>query len=345
MFNYSQRFKSNVAGFTTVLILIVGLECNGAQAGESANKKTPPTNNPVSQAAAPAGQVVFPLKYTSWVEGEREGVNSIDSTQFVKSPCTSFTLGLKLTAPQVIYPVVPCLKDSPLTAVECDETGKALTLYIDLNTNGKLDEGERISADATKDTRNTKRIFSTPDFEIHRDGKTFSYRLGATQWVASDKRPQFDWKVLCAQEGVAMLEGQERRLTIFDTRAGEGNYTAYHQCCVILDKVTSTEKNHPYQILSSLIRVDNQYYDAHFSEDKKNFILTPNLLPQGSLQLSVVSVPHLKTKTSAIGLSGGENNAIALNLLNEQGKPIDLPAMTYRFDCALTYWSDTVGTD
>jgi hypothetical protein len=137
---------------------------------------------------------------------------------------------------------MPFLKDSPLAAMEFDKQGKALTWYIDLNTNGKLDAEEQILAAAKKTPEtvpeNTRR-FLTPDFEIHHDGRTVPYRLGVVSWTSKDYIQVPNLKIMCAMEGTANIAGEDCRLTIYDAKLGEGNYTKYSQCQVVLSKSTS----------------------------------------------------------------------------------------------------------
>jgi hypothetical protein len=259
-------------------VLCVGLfsfisGCNDSKTGQKSKPagKTQPDatvlSSPLvlttSTAAAPAGQVVFPLQYTSWKNSNAGLSIGAHDVKIQDSPQTPFTKSLHLDAANVVYSELPCLPDSPQTAIVHDPQGKETALYIDLNGNGKLDEGETIFP-----TEKTKMIaaasgvtsFATPDFEIRRDGKRIPYRMEA-EYFENNGKPVVSWMILCAMGSSATVEGIKRDLQLYDSGLGVGNY---REACRITGGGNGLNR-------FKMICLDKKYfYDVSFSPDQEN---------------------------------------------------------------------------
>ncbi|HBF35515.1 TPA: hypothetical protein DDW35_13210 [Candidatus Sumerlaeota bacterium] len=334
---------------TCVCLLLAAAGCGKTDAVKSQQKselQTTLTSNTQPNTAPLPGEVAFTLKYQGWDEKQQKNNLGGSSGYGVeKTAKTPFTQGLtSLTASTVIYPALPYSmrqngQQQDYAALECDSNGKALALYIDLNNNGKLDDGEKILPSGTSGVYGSNSLlFITPDFEVSRDKKTFLCRMAASTYMqeSGNKGVQTSgvmWSSACSLEGSAILNGQERRLTLYDSNAGSGEFTTCGNSSYSLLKTSEINRNGGYpsrQTLSRLICVDEQYYEVRFSEDKQKVFLSPSVLPMSALCVLLNTSAEVKTRDFSLNLVGQETPEVNFSISDRNGKPIDLPALTYR---------------
>ncbi|HBF33568.1 TPA: hypothetical protein DDW35_03285 [Candidatus Sumerlaeota bacterium] len=339
MFNLLRYCKTGVVCLTATFISFTTMASAATSntLGSTAITTTSASTSPSSTTLA--DQVIFPLKYRGWNEDDPAlflGKTASYVGDLQKTSETVFTKGLKLDAPQVRYYEVSALPQSPQIALTYNAQGKPTALYMDLNGNGKLDEGEKILPCVKPLWGKNAVGFITPDFEMQLAGKTFPYRLALHQGSYQHNN-SISWQTACALEGSAKLKSQDVRLLLLDPEFPDlfGNYFAEGQSklCLIVPSVDSAGKKSNkqfHQYLGHLLTGDREYYDLRFSDDNKSIILTPNTLPMSSLQVTVAGSSKMKTLYESIQLTAATQSDNHASIEVKDDKPIDLPAQAYK---------------
>ena len=157
-------------------------------------------------------------------------------------PLNDFAKSLNLKADKIEYVQNPNFKSTEFVVIEYQNSAP-VALYIDLNANGKLDEGEKILPIKKSDGREIE--FLTPNFEmLSSDGRKYPYRyiirstgLGSTMWGSS-----------CVWEGKGKIEGKPYRIVLFD-RSQNGDFTQFgNDSCMI---TPDEPKKNTYRVLNS----------------------------------------------------------------------------------------------
>ncbi|HBF35514.1 TPA: hypothetical protein DDW35_13205 [Candidatus Sumerlaeota bacterium] len=372
------QWKTSAAAVVCAGILLCMVGCGKKEseknASESTNAKaqqqTALTSATQAKATPPLReQVTFNLKYRGWDINEKGMFNGNSWGGNTETTAkTSFTQELKLDAAKVFYPGLPNYsgQQGDYTALECDAEGNAKALYIDLNDNGKLDEGEKIlpSVPTTEMYRGDKRVFFiTPDFEIYRDGKLYPCRMAANTQTQKQHMTRngvtteelytyVNWSVASCLEGSATINGQEYRLMLYDTTPGTANYTSFgtpqngNASTFSLFKPAAVNKQGGYisrQSLTRMIMVEGAYYEMRFSDDLQKLILTPSTLPLSSLSLTVNAPSEVKTRNVSVVVRGVEDKNLTFSFSAQENKSLDLPAMPYKI-CGggYEYWPASV---
>ena len=297
--------------------------------------------NSEEKDTAPIEEGIFYLKY--------RGIDSSDEELRISSwygyasffgpftegnapPLSDFAKSLNLKADKIEYVQNPNFKKSDYAVIEY-QNNAPVALYIDLNVNGKLDEGEKILPITRKDSQDID--FLTPNFEMQSsDGRKYPYRyiirsrgLGSTMWGSA-----------CVWEGKGKIEGKPYRIVLFDG-GQDGDFTQFgNDSCMI--KLDEPKKNVSYSrtTLSRIINLNNQFYKLNFSDDKTRLNIQKDTTPLGFLKTSFSSKSDMNISDLYLTLKGATDSEIYFNRRPEMSKTEKLPAMAYRLgSCSVEY--------
>ena len=247
-------------------------------------------------------------------------------------PLSDFAKSLNLKADKIEYIQNPNFKKSDYAVIEY-QNNAPVALYIDLNANGKLDEGEKILPITRKDSQDID--FLTPNFEMQSsDGKKYPYRyiirsrgLGSTMWGSS-----------CVWEGKGKIEGKPYRIVLFDG-SQDGDFTQFgNDSCMITPDEPKKNVSYNRTILSRIINLNNQFYKLNFSDDKTRLNIQKYTTPLGFLKTSFFAKSDMNIRNLYLTLNGATDSEVNFNIHPEISKTEKLPAMAYKLgNCSVEY--------
>jgi len=235
---------------------------------------------------------------------------------------SDFVKNLNLKSDKFVYIQNPHLKNAEYSAIEY-QNNKAIALYIDLNANGKLDEGEKIQPQKSENTKET--YFFTPDFEIKSpDGKKYPYRYIISTGYSSPM-----WSSACVMEGNGKIGGKPYRVILLDTDT-DGDFTSFvSDNLVIMSDEQQENKSFNRITLSRIISLNSQFYKISFSDDKTVLKIEKDTTPLGFLKPVVLAKSDVNIRDLYFSLRGVEDLGIYFNIHTEQSKTEKLPALNY----------------
>ena len=159
------------------------------------------------------------------------------------------------------------LSRSPEGLVEY--SGKTIkALYLDLDCDGKLGQGEKMEPVQTPNEQNDAWYFITPDFEMTAEkDERFSYRL-SVRVVFEHGQPQIHLAPFCRWEGTTTVAGAETRVRLVHDGFILASLFFGHDKIQFLKESESSPENPARSegVLSHLVRLDGAYYQLRLQE-------------------------------------------------------------------------------
>ena len=221
---------------------------------------------------------------------------------------------------------------------------KVLALHIDLNGNGKPDDGERILPATLPAnhylSRGNYTFFFTPDMKLPGDENGVEpYRMVLRMDAPDDNCPMWSGAALWAAEGE--IEGERYALTLDDGSIRSG-FRTFGRAKFSLQHSEQDEdatKRLQWQTLSRIVRVDDRFMRLRFlgkesDPDGFRLILEPYKGTTGTLQPEIVAANGDRTTAacSYVRLKGASDKDVHFGFTIEDG-PVEVPSGTYE----LTY--------
>ena len=282
----------------------------------------------------PPGAVVFDMKYRG-LSGEKDELRYNSYWGFGGGTNdTPFLTDLKKDVKNFETVYNPGLKEARWSAVEIEDN-KPVALYIDLNTDGKVSDDEKIlPIQNSEPSSYSQTEFVTPDFIMKtRDNGQVPFRalLQAT-FYGQQERPNFMWSPSCVLEGTSTIDGQQAKLILF-TSGFSGSFKEFGRSSLSLQAgKEKIDNNVSRQMLSSIINHNEQFYNIEFNgRHEKNStvraILTKYTGDTGNLTTQLTGNTNLKAKLNSASIVGSKDTTVRFNLASEQGK---LPTGSYK---------------
>lgn len=291
----------------------------------------------------PPGAIVFDMKYRSLSGGKDELRYNSYWGYGGNSKETPFLANVKKKVKDFETVYNPSFKGAEWSAVEIKDN-KAIALYIDLNTDGKLSDNEKILPIQNSEPSSYNRTeFVTPDFIMKtRDNRQVPFRalLQAT-FYGQQERPNFMWSPSCVLEGTSTINGQPAKLILF-TNGFSGSFEDFGRSSLSLQ--AGKEKTGSYvsrQVLSSIINHNEQFYNIEFNgrHEKSSTvraILTKYTGATGNLTTQLSGNTNLKAKLSSASIAGSKDTTVRFNLASEQA---ELPTGSYKLSTGYVNYS------
>ncbi len=287
------------------------------------------------------GAIVFEMGYRGLAGEEDEfSYNSFwgygggnEKTKFIKA--------VRKAAGEIATVYNPNFKGAEYSAVEYEEqTAKAF--YFDLNANGKLDEGEKISPAGKKD-QNNQTDFLTPDFAMTtRDGKKIPFRvLLRASFYGDSTKPNCMWSPSCVLEGSSKVGGNEMSLVLM-TNGFSGSFVEFGRGYYSIKENGENKQRSVFrQNLSSLINYGGVFYRVRFLKSADNeggmrTVLEKDTSETGEVAVKLSGNEGLKVRLNNARISGATDKTISFTVGG--GKAITLPVGEYTIDSGYIYY-------
>jgi hypothetical protein len=204
-------------------------------------------------------------------------------------------------------------------------SGTLAALYVDLNADGKLSPGERITPSGNPGRGKFATEFVTPDFTMNTKQGKMPYRLlldaRSGRSLMSDSKYRYSWGPSCVWEGQSEVDGKPVTLRLVDGRM-DGTLTEFGRDMIGFEGMKPLFSWGPWQQMSSLMYLDNCYYRLSFTGEPReggNFraILTRDTSPQGKLEVTLTDGRKSALKNVDINIRDSNDNACSLQLKNQ----------------------------
>ena len=284
----------------------------------------------------PPGAIVFDMKYRSLSGGKDELRYNSYWGYGGNSKETPFLTDVKKNAKDIEAVYNPNFVGAEWSAVEIKDN-KAVALYIDLDTDGKVSDNEKILPIQNSESSSYNRTeFVTPDFVMitHNDLQVPFRALLQVAFYGQDSQPNFMWSPSCVLEGTSTLNGRPAKLILF-TNGFTGSFKDFGRSSFSLQ--TGKEETGSYvsrDMLSSIINHNGQFYNVEFNgRHGKNSavraILTEYTGDTGNLTTQLIGDTNLKAKLSIANIAGSKDTTVQFNIASEQAK---LPTGSYKLN-------------
>ena len=295
----------------------------------------------------PPGAVVFDLKYRG-LSGEKDELRYNSYWGFGGGPHeTPFLSDLKKKVKDFETVYNPNFVGAEWSAVEIIDN-KAVALYVDLDTDGKVSDDEKIlPIQNSVNSSSNQTEFVTPDFIMKtRENRQVPFRtLLQVAFYGQRARPQCMWSPSCVLEGTSTINGRPTNLILL-TNGFTGSFKDFGRSSISLQ--TGREQTGSYvprNMLSSIINHNGQFYNLKFNGDHgKNStvraILTEYKGDTGNLTTQLMGDTQLQAELSNANIAGIKDTTVQFNLSSEQAK---LPTGSYKLNRGYINYSNENG--
>ncbi|MHC4325135.1 MAG: hypothetical protein ACYSUX_12800 [Planctomycetota bacterium] len=295
----------------------------------------------------PPGAIVFDMKYCG-LSGEKDELRYNSYWGFGGGANdTPFLADLKKDVKNFETVYNPNFKGAEWSAVEIKDN-KAVALYVDLDTDGKVSENEKILPIQNPESGSfNQREFVTPDFIVKtRENRQVPFRaLLQVDFYGQPPRPNCMWSPSCVLEGTSTMNGRPAKMILF-TSGFSGSFKDFGRSSISLQ--AGKEKTGSYiskQTLSSIINHEGQFYNVAFNgRHGKNStvraILTKYTGDTGNLTTQLTGNTNLQAELSRARVSGSKDTNIRFNFGSEQAK---LPTGSYKLNSGNVNYSTENG--
>jgi hypothetical protein len=284
----------------------------------------------------PPGAVVFDMKYRG-LSGEKDELRYNSYWSYGgNSNETPFLADLKKNVEDFEAVYNPSFKGAEWSAIEIKDN-QAVALYVDLNTDGKISDNEKILPIQNSEFNSSNQTeFVTPDFIMNtRDGNQVPFRvLLQAAFYGQQTRPNCMWSPSCVLEGTSTMNGQPAKLILF-ANGFTGSFKDFGRSSISLN--TGKEETGSYvsrQIFSSIINHNGQFYSLecngrHEKDCTVRVILTEYTGATGNLTTQLTGNTNLEAKLSSANIAGTKDTTVQFNIASEQVK---LPTGSYKLN-------------
>jgi len=293
------------------------------------------------------GAIVFDMKYRN-LSGEKDELRYNSYWGFGGgAKDTPFLADLKKNVENFETVYNPYFKGAEWSAVEIKDN-KAVALYIDLDTNGKVSDDEKILPIQNPEPGSSNRAeFVTPDFIMKtQENRLVPFRsLLQVNFYGQPARPNFMWSPSCVLEGTSTIYGRQAKLILF-SNGFTGSFKDFGRSSIYLQTgKEQTGRYVPKQTLSSIINHDGQFYNVafhgrHEKDCTVRAILTEYTGDTGSLTTQLTGNTNLEAELSSANIVGSKDTTIQFNLASEQAK---LPTGYYKLNRGYVNYSSGNG--
>ncbi len=285
----------------------------------------------------PSGAVVFDLKYRAQTGGADDlqyhsywGYGGSDE----ETKTNSFLQEVRKTGARVKFVSNPTFSGRSWAAVEL-RGGQATALFFDLDADGKLGEGERISPTRIVDQGVE---FITPDFlqNLREGGQVLCRTLLQVNFYGGSSEPNFMWSPAAMLEGTARYKDQSARLLLMASQPG-GPFDQYGSSsyALLTGDAARVERDRyfPRETLSSLVASDGEFYHLTIEGRRSNglparALLVADTSPRGTLAIRLVGSNFMQSVGNSLYLRGVEDQTVCFRL-DAMQKKIPLPVGGY----------------
>lgn len=233
----------------------------------------------------------FELKLKDLSESEYKSVVNFSwSYNYSLKSKTAFLKCLPVPDKDLYFVRNPKLLGSDWTALELKDK-KPVALYMDLNTDGALSDGEKLLPLLKNHDPKANCEFLTPEFFLNtKMGYAVPYKLLCKVYIRSSGMIKIRWTPYCYWEGETRIDKKAYRLSLYDAN-GNGCFQNYGRDYYGLVKgEKSVNPSVPLKDLSSRIVLDGNCYKLLLSgkETKKggfSISLEKDSSPTGNLQV------------------------------------------------------------
>ena len=215
------------------------------------------------------------------------------------------------------------------------ENDTSLTLFFDLDNNGKISDDEILKpVENARQQFGNGSTFVTPDFEkTTESGDKIPFRIMACTSSNNGNRPNIYWTPVGMYEGSATIDSQKYNIYLF-TPFHAKSYTRFGRSDIAF--VKADDEDHRNRIngntLSSINLFNDNFYRIKFdSSGNSNKTLTATLAedkgPRGKVEFKLKGQQDLKAKLTYASIYGDSDNTVNFNIKDGFN---ELPVGTYK---------------